>query len=131
MILYSAIIVGFGGFFGAASRFLLNSLIQRTTEKIPIGTLVVNTLGCLLLGFLLAMFVSRSTSTNAYRLLLAVGFIGSFTTFSSFSYENYLLLSNGQWISLSVNVALNVVGCIMATAAGILVAKVLTASLTN
>jgi crcB protein len=78
------LLVGFGGALGAASRYLLGDIITRKSNSVfPFGTLIINVLGALLLGVL----VGFNAGTNTY-LLLGEGFLGAFTTFSTFMYES-------------------------------------------
>ena len=77
------LIIGIGGFLGAVSRYYLSEMASK--DVFPYGTLAVNFIGCLLLGFML--FSSLYTFPVEYRNFIAVGFLGSFTTMSTFSYE--------------------------------------------
>lgn len=93
-MLKSLILVFIGGGLGSVLRSLAGKLFSFAT--FPLGTLLVNVLGSLLIGFLYALF-SRQIIGEDYRLLLAVGFCGGFTTFSTFSNESLHFLRNGQW----------------------------------
>lgn len=122
-ILRDIILVGIGGFFGGVGRFLVTRWIHARTETFPYGTLAVNILGCLALGFLSTVLAERVFGGNAFRLLVMVGFLGAFTTFSAFSYESTLLWNSGRWIALLSNVTLNVGSCFAATMIGIVAAR--------
>jgi CrcB protein len=105
--LTDTLIVATGGALGALARWLLSDYVQRHASPFfPWGTLAVNVLGSLLLGFVataaLHGFVSREQ-----RLLLATGFAGAFTTFSTFSYETYMLLAEYSGAYALANILLN------------------------
>ncbi len=90
------LLIFLGGGLGSVLRSLAGKLIPSTVY--PLGTLFVNVLGCLLIGFLYALF-SRQILGENYRMLLAVGFCGGFTTFSTFSNENLHLMREGHWMT--------------------------------
>ena len=120
--------VGIGGFFGALGRFLLSGWIGAHAGRFPFGTLAVNVIGSLTIGLVAAPLTGRVLAGGAVRLLVMVGFLGAFTTFSAFSYESLQFWQAGRWPALLANVSLNVGGCLLATAAGVAVASVLTTS---
>jgi CrcB protein len=120
-------LVGVGGFFGAVGRFLVTEWIQARTANFPYGTLAVNLIGSLALGFLVTALAERVFAGSSFRLLAMVGFLGAFTTFSAFSYETALLWQGGRWLALLSNIGLNVGGCLLATTAGIVAARALSA----
>jgi CrcB protein len=99
--------VGTGGFIGAVLRYWLSGLIQQFSIStfFPIGTLVVNFLGCLLIGFLSELAEEHGVFTAESRVLVFVGVLGGFTTFSTFSNETMNLLREGQNSFAFVNIA--------------------------
>ncbi|MBP1677883.1 MAG: camphor resistance protein CrcB [Bacteroidetes bacterium] len=91
------LLVGFGGFIGSIARFLFSRLnLSWHFLSVPMGTLTVNVLGSLIIGFLVGLSMRSTLITNDIRLFLMVGFCGGFTTFSSFTSENLTLLQSGQ-----------------------------------
>ena len=91
------VLVGLGGALGALSRYALANLVyRRTGTGFPWGTLVVNTCGCFLLGVVVT--VAGASSLEAQVLaLVAIGFLGDFTTFSTFAYETVMLARDREW----------------------------------
>ncbi len=126
-LLRDGVLVGVGGFFGAAGRFLLSGWIGAHTGNFPYGTLTVNLIGSLAIGFLAAALTDRVLAGAAVRLLVMAGFLGAFTTFSAFSYESAQLWHTGRWPALLANIGLSVGGCLLATTAGMAAARALTA----
>lgn len=95
------LIVGFGGFIGSIARFLVSKLnLHWHFLSIPMGTLTVNVLGSLIIGFLAGVSAKSEIISPAMRLFLMVGICGGFTTFSSFTNENLTLMQNGQFFSV-------------------------------
>jgi len=103
------LLIGTGGFIGSVARYLVSRLNTRIEWfAIPIGTLTVNVIGSLLLGFLVGISEKSPILTVEWRMFLMVGLCGGFTTFSSFSGENLMLIKNGQVLSLLLYTALSV-----------------------
>jgi CrcB protein len=111
--LTSYFLVGLAGAAGAMSRYGVALWAQRTLgSHFAFGTLLVNVLGCLLLGFLLEIERQTTLVTHPLRMLLAVGFLGAFTTFSTFGYETMRYLQDGAGNLALLNVAANLLlGC--------------------
>ena len=103
--------VGFGGFFGSIGRYLLSGYIQHLMKGtgFPYGTLVVNLIGCLLIGFLSQWVGARGFLSPETRLFLFMGLLGGFTTFSTFSNETMNLWQAGESVAALSNVAVHVV----------------------
>ena len=87
---------------GAALRYLVANAMNQYSKVLPLGTLTVNMLGCLLIGLILGYAQKENTLTSNQTLLLATGFCGGFTTFSAFANENLELLKNGEIFNFSV-----------------------------
>ena len=100
-MLKNVMLVGLGGFAGSVARYLVALAFYRVSwMALPLGTLTVNVLGSLLIGLLLGIADRSALLTLEWRLFLMVGLCGGFTTFSSFTGENLVLLRNGQILSL-------------------------------
>lgn len=108
-MLKQLLLIGTGGFIGSVARFLVSRLNTRVEWfSIPIGTLTVNVLGSLLIGFLIGISEKSPVLTVEWRMFLMVGLCGGFTTFSSFSGENLVLLKNGQILPLLLYTGLSI-----------------------
>ena len=108
--------VGMGGFVGANARFALGRLaVERFGTGFPVGTLAINVSGSILIGILLTLLTQRAVPNDIWRLLLVVGFLGGYTTFSSYSFEAVALIEDGllgraAWYVIGGN-ALGLLGC--------------------
>ena len=124
-MLLNPLLVFLGGGLGAVSRYLLTSFIgNQVGGNFPFGTFTANVLGSFCMGFAMFCFMSRGVAVPEHiRLLLLVGFLGGFTTFSSFSMETVSLLQNQHIVSSIMNVAGNVCLGIGAVLAGMMAAN--------
>ncbi|SNR17244.1 fluoride efflux transporter CrcB [Tenacibaculum jejuense] len=95
-------LVFIGGGFGSVLRFLLGKALNNSETGIPLGTFLANILGSLLIGFILGLAAKNEIVTQNHSLLLATGFCGGFTTFSTFAYENHVFLKSGDFISFAL-----------------------------
>jgi CrcB protein len=114
------ILVGVGGFVGSVLRYWMSGLVQNAmpTTAFPIGTLVVNVLGCLTLGVIAQLAEARGFLTPDMRALLVVGVLGGFTTFSAFANETVSAARDGAHAIAVGNVVLSVCLCLIAVWAG-------------
>lgn len=100
-------LVGVGGFLGANARFFIARVVGALFEtRFPLGTFIINVSGCFLLGLLGTIATQKmSPHSEAMRLALGVGFLGAFTTFSTFEFETHALLEDGSWLTATANMA--------------------------
>lgn len=103
------LMVGIGGFAGSVSRYLLAGFVQKLCQNpYPYGTFAVNIIGCLAIGFIAGLSQGKYNISPQLRLLLMVGFLGGFTTFSTFTNETFALLTDGQLLAALANVLISV-----------------------
>ncbi|PHS71447.1 MAG: fluoride efflux transporter CrcB [Methylophaga sp.] len=113
-----------GGALGAVMRFLMSSNIYRVFGRdFPYGTLTVNVLGSLLIGLFYILIVERSLLSAEWRSVVMIGFLGAFTTFSTFSLETLSLLESGELSRAALNVFLSVALCLVATWLGLVIGR--------
>ena len=118
------LLVGTGGFLGSISRYLASRFLQNTIpSSFPYGTFFVNIAGCLLIGLIYGFSEKSSLLTPGWKLFLAVGFCGGFTTFSTFANENLALLRDGEFFYFFLYTGLSVFLGIAATFLGVLITK--------
>lgn len=119
------VLVGVGGFLGANARFVLARWVGGLADTpFPLGTLVVNVIGCFALGVLATLVMTRLVAhSDEIRLAVGVGFLGALTTFSTFGYETHALLEDGSWGAALLNVVGSVVIGLLAVRAGVVVAR--------
>ena len=120
--------IALGGGLGAVSRYCLTILVTRLAGMtgFPWGTWVVNVLGCLLIGLGYGFFATRHWVSEPLRLFLIVGFLGGFTTFSSFAWENYDLARLGQIAETLLNMTSQVVIGFLAVCLGVWFSRLMT-----
>ena len=120
----NGIIVGVGGFVGAIVRYAIAVWIgQAWGRNFPLGTFVINVSGSFLIGLLMTLFTERYTFDPAWRLLFVVGFLGAYTTFSTFEYETGRLIKDSEWFFAAMNVVLSVTVGFIALKFGEVLAK--------
>jgi CrcB protein len=116
--------VGLAGLFGTLVRYWLSGWVdQRVGETFPTGTLVVNLAGCFLAGFLYQLFEGRFLVDPAVRAAILLGFLGGFTTFSSFGVQTFALLRDGEYAFAAVNIVISNVGGLALVWAGYVFSK--------
>ncbi|SDR70422.1 camphor resistance protein CrcB [Christiangramia echinicola] len=111
-----------GGGLGSSLRFIISKYLN-SDHLLPYGTFLVNIIGSLLLGMILGWALKTNSLTSPANILLGVGFCGGFTTFSTFSFENYSLIKTGDYLSFSIYFFGSLILGILAILAGILISK--------
>jgi len=118
------IAIAVAGAMGALFRFVVTRQIQlQFGTAFPYGILVVNVVGSLLIGMLAVLLLDRLALGPVWRAALLIGFLGAFTTFSSFSYDTIKLVENGALLAAGFNIILNVVLCLLAAWLGVLIGR--------
>ena len=115
--------IGLGGFLGAVGRYWFSGIVQKLSDRFPLGTLSVNLLGSFLLGLLATLLLEKTIGSQEVRLFVLVGLLGAFTTYSTFSLETLNLMRGGEWILAGLNVLLTVLGTLIAVWIGVALAK--------
>jgi fluoride exporter len=119
------LLVGVGGFIGANARFVVARLVSALFEtRFPLGTFVINISGSFLLGALGTMVAQKvMPNSESMRLALGIGFLGAYTTFSTFEFETHALFDDGSWLTATTNMFASLFVGMLAVRAGIVVAK--------
>ena len=121
MSLTTIIAVASGGAIGATLRLLINGATNKHfVHALPLGTLVVNLVGSLLIGMLFAYFHLNTSLSPQLKTFLVTGILGAFTTYSTFAIESFFLLQSGHYIHAFANMALNLFGTILLAGIGYL-----------
>jgi CrcB protein len=117
-------LVAAGGAVGSVLRYVLATVIERVNgSTFPLGTVVVNIVGCFAIGVLYVWLIDRADPRLELRALLMIGLLGGFTTFSSFSLETVTLTMQGHYGSAVLNVMASVFACLLGTSLGIALAR--------
>jgi CrcB protein len=120
------LLVCLGGALGTGARYLLTGWIPKALgPSFPYGTLTVNVVGSFLMALVMTVALSTSAIPPSVRLFLTIGFMGGFTTYSSFSYETLTLIQQRAWLSVILDVGLTVGIGLLASVLGLIVAKAL------
>ena len=124
--MYDILIISLGAIVGANARYFLSRLaVKELGPVFPYGTLVINVLGSLVVGFFVIWTTERVLADPRWRLLVVVGFCGSFTTFSSYAFESMSFFDRGQWMLMFANVLSNNLLCLGSALAGMALARAL------
>ena len=101
--------IALGGAFGACSRYLISEFcVLLLGRGFPYGTLAVNVIGSFIMGLLVAAFENEILAPEPWRQIIGLGFLGALTTFSTFSMDNVLLMQQGAFVKMGLNILLNV-----------------------
>jgi CrcB protein len=118
------LIIGLGGFFGAVTRYAVALWVgQKWGRSFPLGTFFVNVSGSFLIALVMSLTTERFMVNPQWRLFLAVGFLGAYTTFSTFELETGSLLRDGEWIIAFLNIVLSVAAGFIALKIGEVIAR--------
>jgi fluoride exporter len=118
------LMVAIGGALGSVLRFWVGTYISgRMGTRFPYGTLVINITASFLIGFVLTILAERTDWSPNWRYLIPIGFIGGYSTFSTFEYETYRVLESGEFLLTGLNVGLSVVLGFVAVWLGVIAAR--------
>jgi CrcB protein len=120
------LLIGLAGFIGTLSRYWLSGVVaRRYGETFPMGTLLVNLVGCFMVGLLFYLLQERFLVNQTVRTVILIGFLGGFTTFSSFGLQTFTLLQDGEFGLAALNIlGANVIGLVLVWA-GYTLARIL------
>ena len=120
------LIISLGAVVGADARYLISRYAAKLLGPVfPYGTLFINISGSLIVGFFVIWTSERVFIDPRWRLLVIVGFCGSFTTFSSYAYESMAYFEQGQWLLMWTNILTNNLLCLLGVVAGMALARLL------
>ncbi|MCB0504072.1 MAG: fluoride efflux transporter CrcB [Cyclobacteriaceae bacterium] len=118
------IFIGIGGMIGSIARYLTGQFFTRFfSDPLPVGTLVVNIAGTFLIGIIIGMGERFRWFTEPWHFFLAVGFCGSFTTYSTFAFENYTLIKQGHYTALLLYVIISLIAGVLLAWGGYVLSK--------
>jgi len=118
------LLISLGAVLGANARYWLGTWVaQKWGSTFPVGTLLINVTGSFLLGLFMTLATERFLIDPRWRLLVAVGFLGAYTTFSTFTYESFNLLFKGQWVPGLLNLLGSSLLGILAVGLGVFIGK--------
>ena len=120
------LLVALGGLVGCLARYWLAGVVQRLGDHgFPSGTLAVNIVGSLMIGIVMTLSLERGLVDERFRILLTTGFCGGFTTMSTFRYENFALLQDGEHLLAFANTGVTFAACLGAVWLGSVIARAL------
>ena len=115
-----------GGGLGSVLRYIISRYLNQTGSGFPLGTFTANILGSLLIGIIIGLAAKNNTLSQNQTLLLATGFCGGFTTFSTFAYENHVLFKSGDFTSFALYTFASFIVAFLAVFAGMYLSRMLT-----
>ena len=118
-------LVFIGGGFGSVLRYIISRYLNNSESNFPLGTFTANILGSLLIGIIIGFAAKNNTLTQNQTLLLATGFCGGFTTFSTFAYENHVLFKSGDFTSFALYTFASFIIAFLAVFAGMYLSRML------
>jgi fluoride exporter len=121
--LQTILLISLGGAIGANLRYFVAQQLAKLTTAFPYGTLAVNVTGSLIIGFFLVWTTDRVLVDPRWRLLIAVGFCGGYTTFSSYAFETFALVEQGRWLAALTNVLASNLSCLLGVVFGAMLAR--------
>lgn len=120
------LIIGAGGFLGANCRYLVGGWVaERFGSSLPYGTFLINVSGSFAIGIFLTAIMERFTAPFELRLFFAIGFLGAYTTFSTFAFESLALIESRAFMAAAANMVASVLVSMVAVTAGVIVGRLL------
>jgi CrcB protein len=124
--MYTTLAIACGGALGAVSRYYLSVVAERwNTSAFPLGTFTVNVLGSLLIGLCFVVFLEKLQLVDTWRPLIVIGYLGAFTTFSTYSLDALLLIQQGNYNTAVLYIISSVLICLLAAFAGMQLARLI------
>ncbi len=117
------IAIFFGGGLGSVTRYWISILIRGYGLNFPFATLIVNILGSFILGFTAALFWKNEAISHTFKIAITVGFCGGLTTFSTFSWETFDMIKNGEFTLAVIYTLISFLTCILAVSLGAFLTK--------